>query len=165
MRQNQLKFITLDNNGITQIDSLYYVVFTELDRLDLSYNQITNIAFENLIMPGLGNCDLTSNQLTSVPDPCASKLWAQGQISWVLRIHMRFNPWLCDDAMLWITRNVTYEFVRGKWNVFYRPAGCRVWIDRLQDIRCAAPESLTNRSILDLVESTGGYDWCTVKSV
>ena len=93
-----LRRLTLSDNFIIRVESLYFVPMIKLMVLDLARNLLSEIEFDKAIWPSMKYIILENNRLTSIKTSGLRKFWRK------VTVKVRSNPWHCDAELCWLSR-------------------------------------------------------------
>ena len=95
------EILYLGSNQIGQLLSDDLSGFPRLKYLDLSENMLQYIG-RDALLPSLHYIDISSNALTSLPQPVSSEDRARNDVT----IDIDDNPWICNCLTYWMIRQI-----------------------------------------------------------
>ena len=139
---NKLKYLTINSNPISLLETNFTEGLIQLKKLDLHNNKISTInpgAFQ--LSPNIEYLYLKNNELTTITNGTFYGLF-ESDIYTRLVLDLSSNPWICDCNLQWLINWVKMKF---KSKIGFGLPG-------IQQTECNSPDIMFRKNFLKLFE-------------
>ena len=127
------------------------VEFNKLVRLRLSYDEITHLLPELLIIPRLESLNLVGNHLVSLAEVTQYSWGSSLPEHKYMRISLAKNRWHCNGSLIWTSINL-YRF---GGEIIYAKPPFKSYIGYVDQLLCESPDARQGTTVvpIDVIES------------